>query len=149
MAPATRLFHLCPLSPPSPPSLMTCVSSHFFDSVVLPRVRRVALTSLLDFCACTRRSARPVEVFLRQKHSRGLMWKAEIPRPFPGDWVPAGLGKGPESLVFFLWSSVHPWPGKLGNHCLGRCLVYRLLASLLGPQLTIIPSSVIFTVNSF
>ena len=72
------------------------MASHFFDSVVLPRVGCVALTSLFGFHGCTRRSAyhcqnvSPAEA-LPGSHVKGrdlqaLFWRVAPSRAREGAW---------------------------------------------------------------
>lgn len=78
-----------PLSTASSPSLLTCVASHFFDSVVLPRVGCVALTSLFGFVVVLEDLHSPVKMLpsrstprasCEKQNSQAFSWKVGASR---------------------------------------------------------------------
>uniref|UniRef100_A0A8C0PJP7 BCL2 interacting protein 1 n=1 Tax=Canis lupus familiaris TaxID=9615 RepID=A0A8C0PJP7_CANLF len=121
--PGTCHHALPPLSPspPSSPSLLTCVASHFFNTVVLPGVGYVALTSLFGFYSCTTRSTHPRQNVSPAEAFPRSHVKSRDPQAFWRVGASRTRGRAWASVFFPLEFCGPMWPGRLGNHCLGRC----------------------------
>lgn len=73
---------------------MLVVSYFFLTEWSCPKWDVLFLFLILVFVVVLDDLHTTVKVFPQQKHFQGLTWKAETPRPSPGEWVLAGLGRG-------------------------------------------------------